>query len=133
MFKRVVTEDWAVFAPIISFAIIGVVFIIVTIRALRMSKGNRDLHTTRSAEVPFIGTPAFCGERTSEHTFLFTEGIEAVFWNNAEECASQCRGLLAQPARIAQMAEAARRRIIAHRLSNDEVLQHCVEILRVAP
>ena len=43
MFKRVVTEDWALFyAPVISFAIIGVVFIIVTIRALRMSKGNRD-------------------------------------------------------------------------------------------
>ena len=41
MFKRVVTEDWAVFAPILSFAIIGVVFIIVTIPALCMSKGNR--------------------------------------------------------------------------------------------
>ena len=43
MFKRVVTEDWALFyAPLISFAIIGLVFIVVTIRAIRMSKETRD-------------------------------------------------------------------------------------------
>ena len=42
MFRRVVIEDWVVSAPLISFAIIGLVFIIVTIRALRMTKDNQD-------------------------------------------------------------------------------------------
>lgn len=42
MFRRVVIEDWVVSAPLISFAIIGLVFIVVTIRALRMSKDTRD-------------------------------------------------------------------------------------------
>ena len=42
MFRRVIIEDWVVSAPLISFAIIGVVFIIVTIRAIRMSKSTRD-------------------------------------------------------------------------------------------
>jgi len=42
MFRRVIIEDWVVSAPLISFAIIGLVFIVVTIRALRMSKTTRD-------------------------------------------------------------------------------------------
>ncbi|MEO5715336.1 MAG: hypothetical protein ABIT37_17795 [Luteolibacter sp.] len=42
MFRRVIIEDWVVSAPLISFAIIGLVFIVVTIRALRMSKDKRD-------------------------------------------------------------------------------------------
>ena len=87
-----------------------------------LSKGNRDLHTTRSAEVPFIGGAVFCAERTEEHSYLFKEGKEAAFWSDEEECASRCIELLADAPLRRQMAEAARRRIVAHRLSNDEVL-----------
>jgi len=87
-----------------------------------LSKGNRDLHTTRSAEVPFIGGAVFCAERTPEHSFLFQEEAEAAFWNDAEECAQQCHDLLASGPRRRRMVEAARRRIIAHELSNDAVL-----------
>ena len=87
-----------------------------------LSKGNRDLHTTRSAEVPFVGHAVFCAQRTSEHSVLFSEGVEAVFWDTPEECATHCLGLLADAGRRQRMAAAARQRIVAHHLSNDEVL-----------
>jgi len=88
-----------------------------------LSKGNRDLHTQRSAEVPFIGGAVFCAQRTVEHTFLFTDGEEAVFWDDADECAERCRELLTDPLRRARMVVAARRRIIDLGLSNDRVMQ----------
>lgn len=58
-----------------------------------LSKGNRDLHTQRSLEVPFAGG-LLCAERTLEHLELYVEGEEAVFWEDAEECAKVCRTLL---------------------------------------
>ena len=87
-----------------------------------LSRGNRDLHTTRSAEVPFIGGAVFCAQRTPEHSFLFEDDREALLWSTAGECAGRCQELLTDASRRRQMAEAARHRIVAHRLSNDEVL-----------
>jgi len=58
-----------------------------------LSKGNRDLHTTRTLETPYAGG-LFCAERTSEHQLLYKEGVEAVFWSDAAECARICRQLL---------------------------------------
>ncbi len=62
-----------------------------------LSKGNRDLHTTRSAEIPYAGG-LLCAQRTSEHLQMYKEGEEAVFWNDAEECAAVCHSLLADDA-----------------------------------
>jgi spore maturation protein CgeB len=59
-----------------------------------VSKGNRDLHTTRSLEIPSLGG-LFCAERTPEHLHLYKEDEEAVFWNSPEECAAKCAALLA--------------------------------------
>jgi len=58
-----------------------------------LSKGNRDLHTTRSLEIPYAGG-LFCAQRTSEHEALYKEGIEAAFWSDATECAEVCHSLL---------------------------------------
>ena len=58
-----------------------------------LSKGNRDLHTTRSAEIPYAGG-LLCAQRTSEHLHMYKEGEEAVFWENADECAQVCLSLL---------------------------------------
>jgi spore maturation protein CgeB len=87
-----------------------------------VSKGNRDLHTTRSVEIPFIGSAAFCAERTAEHTVMYREGIEAVFWDSPEECAEACRHLLSRPGECARMATRAKIRLLDLKLSNDEVL-----------
>jgi hypothetical protein len=42
MFKRIFVEDWALWVPIISFCIFFVVFVAVTIRALRIGKSERE-------------------------------------------------------------------------------------------
>ena len=97
-----------------------------------LSAGNRDLHTTRSAEVPFIGGAIFCAQRTREHSWLFEENREAVFWDDAEECARKCAELLRDAPRRSSMAAAARRRIMARRLSNDEVLAGIIGELKLA-
>lgn len=58
-----------------------------------LSRGNQDLHTTRSMEIPALGG-VLCAERTSEHLALYSEGKEAVFWENVDECAAVCKRLL---------------------------------------
>jgi spore maturation protein CgeB len=58
-----------------------------------LASENRDLHTTRSMEIPSLGC-AFCAQRTREHLALYTENEEAVFWSSPEECASKCNALL---------------------------------------
>jgi len=90
-----------------------------------LSKGNRDLHTQRSAEIPFIGS-VFCAERTREHVQMFEDGEEAVFWTSPKECAAACQALLKDPARCEKMTEAARAKVEALGLGNEAV---CAQIL----
>jgi len=98
-----------------------------------LSKGNRDLHTTRSAEVPFIGGAVFCAERTPEHEQLLQDGTEAAFWTTPEECAARCAELLADEPRRARMAAAAQKRMTEWRLSNDEVMAAVLRVLAGGP
>lgn len=58
-----------------------------------LSKGNRDLCTTRTFEIPYAGG-LFCAERTEEHLDLYKDFEEAVFWDNADECVLLCKKLL---------------------------------------
>ncbi len=52
MFQRILVEDWATYVPIVSFFLIAGVFIAVTIRALRIDKGERN----RLASMPLEET-----------------------------------------------------------------------------
>lgn len=88
-----------------------------------LSKGNRDLHTTRSLEVPSLGA-VFCAERTSEHLFLYREGEEAVFWSDAAECAEVCLRLLADDALRADIARRGRERCLRNGTLNEQVIAH---------
>ncbi|MEO8471860.1 MAG: glycosyltransferase [Chryseolinea sp.] len=90
-----------------------------------LSKGNRDLHTTRSLEVPFAGG-LFCCERTSEHEELYRENVEAVFWSDADECATKCIELLSDECRMENIREAGMSRVRALKLGNEDV---CNQIL----
>ena len=76
-----------------------------------LSKGNEDLQTSRSSEIPAMGV-ALCAERTSEHLEMYEEGKEAVFWSSAQECADICLSLLADPPRLQQLAAAGRERVL---------------------
>lgn len=94
-----------------------------------VSKGNRDLHTTRSLEIPFIGGAAFCAERTSEHEVMYQDGQQALLWNSAEECAECCREGLADPARLRRLAENGRKRVVQLRLANDDIASAALAML----
>jgi hypothetical protein len=86
-----------------------------------LSKGNRDLHTQRSFEIPAIGG-LFCAERTDEHRESFKEGVEAVFWNDAKECIDQCRRLLGDDELIAAIKRNGHQRYLRSPYNNEAVL-----------
>ena len=86
-----------------------------------LSKGNRDLHTTRSAEIPFIGS-VLCAERTGEHLEMYREDEEAVFWSTPEECAEKCFDLLGNLGRCEAIARAGRERCIRDGYLNENVV-----------
>lgn len=85
-----------------------------------LSKGNRDLHTTRSLEIPCLGG-LFCAERTVEHEFLYCEGKEAMFWSDAAECVRRCKELLADEPRRREIARRGRERCLKNGFLNQKV------------
>jgi spore maturation protein CgeB len=106
-------EDPEIYARIIQCAKISVGM---------LSKGNRDRHTTRSFEIPAIGG-LLCAERTDEHRESFKEGVEAVFWNDAKECADQCRRLLNDDALVAAIKKNGHQRYLQSEHNNESVLK----------
>jgi hypothetical protein len=49
MFQRIIVEDWAYSIPVIAFFIFFIVFIAISIRAMRLGKSERE----RLASLPF--------------------------------------------------------------------------------
>ena len=91
-----------------------------------LSSGNRDLHTTRSLEIPALGS-VFCAQRTSEHETLYRDGEEAVFWNTTEECARLCLELLEDSARRERIAQAGRARCLSNGHFSERLLQRVID------
>lgn len=90
-----------------------------------LSKGNRDLHTTRSMEIPFLGG-LLCAERTDEHLKLYRENREAVFWSDVNECIQICRDLLNSADRRKEIASQGRRRCLQNQHLNEIVMAKIV-------
>ncbi len=88
-----------------------------------LSRGNRDLSTTRSFEIPYLGG-VLCAERTPEHLSLYTEDAEAVFWSGPEECAEKCHRLLGDPDFRERLSHSGRERCIKNATLNKPVLEH---------
>ncbi|MGA8670416.1 MAG: glycosyltransferase [Terracidiphilus sp.] len=86
-----------------------------------LSKGNRDLTTTRSMEIPSLGG-VLCAERTREHSLLYEEDREAVFWSDAEECAKKCIELLSDESFRRGIARSGRERFFRNEHLNQQVL-----------
>lgn len=93
-----------------------------------LCKGNRDLHTQRSLEIPRIGG-LLCAERTAEHEELFENWKEAVFWNNADECAQICFKILSDTSTANRIRAAGQKRVMTLQKGNEDI---CREILDVA-
>lgn len=91
-----------------------------------LSKGNRDLHTTRSLEIPSLGG-LLCAERTIEHSEMYKERSEALFWSDAAECASAINWALQNEAVRRKIAEAGRQRFLANRHQNEQIIQQILD------
>ncbi len=91
-----------------------------------LSKGNRDLHTTRSMEIPYAGG-LLCAERTLEHLQLYRENEEAVFWSDAQECAEKCLDLLAHPEKRERIRLAGMKRVLANKVGNEDICQQIID------
>jgi spore maturation protein CgeB len=91
-----------------------------------LSKGNRDLHTTRTFEIPYCGG-LLCAERTSEHLQLYQEDVEAVFWSDANECIDKCQNLLSNGKLRADIAEKGRLRCLRNGIFNETNLKKMLE------
>jgi hypothetical protein len=87
-----------------------------------VSKGNRDRHTFRSFEIPALGG-LLCADRTDEHCAAFKEGVEAVFWSDAQECAAECRRLLKDDELIATIKRNGHQRYLRSAYNNESVLR----------
>jgi spore maturation protein CgeB len=90
-----------------------------------LSKGNRDLHTTRSQEIPALGG-LLCAERTSEHLAMYEQGQEALFWDHADECAEMCRFAIGDEARRKAIASAGQRRVHANNHFNEATMSQII-------
>jgi spore maturation protein CgeB len=91
-----------------------------------LSKGNRDLTTQRSFEIPYLGG-VLCAERTSEHIELYREDEEAVFWSSPEECARKCMRLLHDEPYRKRIAAIGRRRCLENRTTNETVMTQILD------
>ena len=90
-----------------------------------LSKGNRDLHTQRSMEIPYIGS-VLCAERTSEHIKLYREGLEAVFWMSPQECVLACKRLLNDNNWRQKIADDGKERCIKNGYLNENVMKRII-------
>ena len=91
-----------------------------------LSHENRDLHTTRSLEIPSLGG-LLCAERTHEHQAMYEEGVEALFWSGAEECAAACQNALSDEPRRARIAHAGHERFKRDNHRNEAVMRALLE------
>lgn len=83
-------------------------------------------HTDRSIQIPALGS-LLCAERTSEHRAMYREGVEAVFWNDAAECATHCRQLLADDRRRAEIVRRGQARALRNKFFNEPTLRSILE------
>jgi spore maturation protein CgeB len=91
-----------------------------------LSKGNRDLHTTRTFEIPYCGG-LLCAERTSEHLQLYSEDVEAVYWSDVNECIEKCQKLLSDEKMRADIAEKGRIRCLRNGIFNESNVTKMLE------
>ena len=96
-----------------------------------LSIGNRDLHTQRSFEIPFIGG-LLCAERTSEHQYLYEEGVEAVFWKDSKECSGLCKVLLNDAELRNSIRIRGRNKVLALNAGNEDVCRNIINKLRLS-
>ena len=85
-----------------------------------LSEANKDYHTQRTMEVPYIGS-LFCCKRTHEHQELYEEDVETVMWDDVDEAIRKCRYYLDNPSEREAIAQRGQQRVIKNNTSNQFV------------
>lgn len=86
-----------------------------------VNKASGNLHTDRSIQIPALGQ-VLCAERTKEHLELYKDGEEAVFWDDAAECAKICKDLLSSESKRRVIARQGHERAVRNNLFNEPVM-----------
>ncbi|MEX1026216.1 MAG: glycosyltransferase [Planctomycetota bacterium] len=97
-----------------------------------LRRANGDLSTGRSVEVPAAGA-FLLTERTTEHSALFREGVEAEFFGDDDELSSKARAALRDPVRRATIAAAGRRRVLDDERSHETAVRRILAALEDTP
>lgn len=90
-----------------------------------LSHGNRDLYTTRSFEIPACGG-VLLAERTSEHQLLFEDGVEALFWDTADECSNAAKKFINNPQSLTTIRDRGNSHVLSAGLGHEDI---CKQIL----
>lgn len=91
-----------------------------------LNPANNDQHTSRSAEIPAIGT-AMVAPSTSVHERMYRDGADAVFYRSVEGCAAACHRLLSDPQLRARLAASGQTRVRSNKMMNEPLLSGILE------
>jgi spore maturation protein CgeB len=87
-----------------------------------LRKLNRDLHTSRSLEIPACGG-FMLAERTNEHEYLFKDKTEVVFFDNDEDLLKKVKYYLNNEKKRDKIRRAGHRRCISSNYSYDKMTE----------
>ncbi len=93
-----------------------------------LRKINRDLHTSRSIEIPACGG-FMLAERTAEHSELFQEGSEAEYFSSKEELLAKTEFYLANEEERLKIKSAGFNRTVTSDYSYDNMVQRILDVL----
>lgn len=93
-----------------------------------LRKANRDLHTSRSIEIPACGG-FMVAERTDEHKALFQEDKEAVYFNSKEELFEKVRYYLGHKEERQKIAKAGFERTRKDDYSYDNMVNRILDAI----
>jgi len=97
-----------------------------------LRKINRDLHTSRSLEIPACGG-FMMAEQTQEHAELFKEDKEAVFFNNDKELLVKVQYYLKNKTERIKISKAGYDRCVNSNYSYDSMLNKILEGIVIPP